>query len=509
MKCNKCGAEITDNSLFCTECGTKVEKNNEQPEVKGTWFSHAGGLGDQRNEVETEKRNEQQPDKRNGFSPAVNMGNQKGIAHKTSDWQNKNACNQDHGDRENDMKKHTVQKNGKKKGLIAAIAGVGVLVVAAVVLAFFLKSPAGKVNSFSSLIESKKYSEALAQYNGFSFEEQTKANQWMSEYIASVEQDYYDGKLDYATASRVLDDMEYFDAVSEQAATAGYAVYYDNEASRSLNRAKELVEKKEWEQAYYELSDIDVRYKMYDEVSALRDTIVKSYREETLKKIEEYGASGQIEELSRICDDAQGILPGDREILDACQKYYDSYVTKTLESAAAMAQTRDFVGAVELLEYASGVYHDSRFTAALEEYDSKMPRKLADCQVIDCASTAKVGINASDCFGNNYQNAVGFYGTVFGDTDEYASYAVFFLNGNYEYLSGTIVGSDMMYEDMEVSVKIFGDGKLIYESPRFGRTTYPENINLDVAAVKQLRIEYMYYKWNKLDVSCICDLSVS
>ena len=36
MKCSKCGAELTDDTKFCSYCGAKVEENTEMPPIPQT-----------------------------------------------------------------------------------------------------------------------------------------------------------------------------------------------------------------------------------------------------------------------------------------------------------------------------------------------------------------------------------------------------------------------------------------------------------------------------------------
>ena len=36
MKCLKCGAELTDDTKFCSYCGAKVEEDTEMPPIPQT-----------------------------------------------------------------------------------------------------------------------------------------------------------------------------------------------------------------------------------------------------------------------------------------------------------------------------------------------------------------------------------------------------------------------------------------------------------------------------------------
>ena len=186
-------------------------------------------------------------------------------------------------------------------------------------------------------------------------------------------------------------------------------------------------------------------------------------------------------------------------------KYTKIYVDETLKTAENYANNGSYQQAVYILQEANKVYYCSEFTSKIEEYNAYLPCKLSFCKIID-DDDFEYMLDAEDCFGNKYQE-------VFGFSDSYGSkdggYAVFYLNGKYSNLAGIFVGSSNLYKDMEVDCKIYGDGKLIYESQKIGRTSPPVNVNLDVTGVEQLRIEYMWYSWYTFEPCCIFDLTAS
>lgn len=47
MVCKKCGASLSEGSLFCSHCGTKAESAPATPSSGNSWFTPAGGLDDQ------------------------------------------------------------------------------------------------------------------------------------------------------------------------------------------------------------------------------------------------------------------------------------------------------------------------------------------------------------------------------------------------------------------------------------------------------------------------------
>jgi len=196
---------------------------------------------------------------------------------------------------------------------------------------------------------------------------------------------------------------------------------------------------------------------------------------------------------------------GDPSYNDLIQKYASIYVSDMLNTAEAYAISGNYEQALYILEEANRGYSCSEFSLKIEEYLSYIPKKLAECTLIDEEDYDYIG-HIEDCFGNVYEVVFGFHGSLGSDD---GGYAVFYLNGMYDTLSGCFVGSNELYEDMEVDCKIYADGNLIYESARLGRTSPPVNINIDITDVEQLRVEYMSYSWWTTEPCCIFDLTVS
>ncbi len=67
----------------------------------------------------------------------------------------------------------------------------------------------------------------------------------------------------------------------------------------------------------------------------------------------------------------------------------------------------------------------------------------------------------------------------------------YLLNGKYRMFKGTVglcySGRDT--EDYEHGIKIYGDGKLLYSSPSFTGGVKPEDFNIDITGVLELKIE--------------------
>lgn len=201
----------------------------------------------------------------------------------------------------------------------------------------------------------------------------------------------------------------------------------------------------------------------------------------------------------------QGVVTYDSSYVALLDQYTQMLVDTTLSTAQTYADNRQFTEAIQVITQTQQVYDCPELQEASVTYGSCLPRALTECYLID-SEDAEIGISIADCFGTNYDNVLAFSDS-WGNPD--GGFAVFHLDKRFVNLSGCFIGSDNLYQDMQVSCKIYGDGKLLYESPKLGRTSSPDIINLDVAGVDQLRVEYMWYIWSSFDPCCIFDLTVS
>lgn len=519
MFCKKCGAELPEGTRFCSKCGANL----------------SGG-------------NVQKPEKKTSF-------NVKELFTGT-----------------------------KKKYAIATSAILGVLVIA-VLLFVILVLPNMAVNGFKAQIQNREYRDAYLAYEEFDSEDRTKANKWMREYIGTVENDYYAGKLDYSTATGILEELMQFDAAYNEATKAGENVYLDNQSAIAFDKAKEYAAEEKWQEAYEELGNVHIKYRLYDEVSTLRNECVTNVRADALEQINAFATSGEIDKLIAARDLALKVLHDDKEIIQAAQTHLDAFVTKTLADAKTLADGKDFDGAMDLLQYAVSMYEHEDFWSALEGYgydsaeahcealvaqndllgavkyakgladaDSKYDallkkyaetlvqntlntakgyadnrefekaiRAISDVQVVyDCDSfkdavteyTSYLPQKLSEIQtienNNDYWIKLGTVTDIFNvERDEvcsggsYGGTVIFYTSGRYVKLSGQLVATKSRggNADSDISIKIYADDKLLYESGDIAYTEENFTINLDITGVRQLKLV--------IDAGTIFDATVS
>ena len=124
----------------------------------------------------------------------------------------------------------------------------------------------------------------------------------------------------------------------------------------------------------------------------------------------------------------------------------------------------------------------------------------------DYGSTKLTGVTLQDKLGNNYTNCIEYFGgadlyaggnvTTFDKRDTYV------LGGKYTTFSATIFVPEARssFWDREINdedksrgsftVRIFGDGRLLYQSPLMISTQYPVPVEVDISGVDQLSISW-------------------
>ena len=133
---------------------------------------------------------------------------------------------------------------------------------------------------------------------------------------------------------------------------------------------------------------------------------------------------------------------------------------------------------------------------AVTEYTSYLPQKLSEIQTIEN--------------NNDYWIKLGTVTDIFNvERDEvcsggsYGGTVIFYTSGRYVKLSGQLVATKSRggNADSDISIKIYADDKLLYESGDIAYTEENFTINLDITGVRQLKLV--------IDAGTIFDATVS
>jgi hypothetical protein len=108
-----------------------------------------------------------------------------------------------------------------------------------------------------------------------------------------------------------------------------------------------------------------------------------------------------------------------------------------------------------------------------------------------------IGVSGiTDNIGNKHYKGVCFNRTMYTSGD-----IVYLLNQKYTNFKGIIALSEgSKSTDYTTVISIYGDDKLLYTSPKMKKGVYPEEFNVDVTGVVQLKIKWSRSDWRDSEV---------
>lgn len=120
--------------------------------------------------------------------------------------------------------------------------------------------------------------------------------------------------------------------------------------------------------------------------------------------------------------------------------------------------------------------------SAYNEYRSHLPIYITDMEYMSCVGSVESEGYLKDNIGNLYHN--GLYMNNGNSVDYY-------IRGKYAKFTGTVAvptGHESVNDT--AYVEVYGDGKLLYTSSVMGKSSFPENFEIDVTGVQVLRLSY-------------------
>lgn len=321
MYCKNCGKNLPDDAIFCNICGANVFVPRQKSRRLREHLSHF---------VSTLKQNS----------------------------------------------RHIV--TSKKTWGIVVIAAIAAIVIG---ITSFLYSAGRDIRSFKALMKKQDTIGAIQEYRNLSYQDRTAVDNWLQEYIVSIENAYYNGDYDYTTAQGILQDLRKFDAVLGEVDNAANRIFMDNESSIAFETAKKYQNKEKWKEAYTALQNIDPAYRSYEEAVALRAECAKKYREAILKQCDTSKTQNDYAASLKTLREALQVLSDDPELMLKLQEYSDEFTAATLEQAAALAEKGDYDSAIALLSNAQNGEYSEAFAIAIDEYD--FSRLVSICEEVE------------------------------------------------------------------------------------------------------------------------------
>ena len=322
MKCSICGFENTENSKFCSECGSPIKNGEfENTDFRNSTIPMRAITDDDLNKNNLENNEDYIEDEYIDETENEYISEEDYIDEFVEDEYEEDdeieILNTKTGKTNIQEKKHI--KNIKNKVFIGVSLISVILVIFVVSFATSFKEP---LNKFKRAFEAKKYDEAIEIYsNAKDKENWDEVKNSYKSYIENESKDiiksYSKDKINTAQADEVLKYIKQFDGLIDY---KKISEEYDSLKADKENYklAKDYISKDEYIKAMRSLQSISDNSKDKDKRDELISSIEYKYKDEVISKSNELVKESKYDEAI--------------EILDEASKYYrlDSEISKQL-----------------------------------------------------------------------------------------------------------------------------------------------------------------------------------
>ena len=488
MTCKNCGSEIKSGARFCTNCGAPAEQQPVAQSVSDIATESAQHSFDVTGEI-----------------PSEQMG-----VHETA------AANA-----------QTAADTSKKKKLvmIASVAAIAVIAVVALVLAITSMTAA---NDLKQAIDAKDACQVNSVYNAARGDssKMEKYDQVIADTIESMQSDL--NAHDFDTAA--LSDAG--NAVTDYASSQWGTLMYNPDGetlSGSVSSANEpaweglttLYDSKinycdglyayktsgDYESAISSFTGVTEADSKFDDTATMIGECADAYIGATLTAVEEKIAEGDINGGLQLLNAAEayldecGLSSGEtaQQLTAKIEETLASYADTYAQKAETCFKDKDVDGAIGNMEVAMELQPDNAdYKTKYDTYQQYIPFELYLEE--SCLNIEKANVG------------IGFYGLEFNENavsneyvtmqhsltwseitdDEYIALN-YNLAGKYDTVTGLLFLDEHSRDDKSNNIdasyfEAYGDGKLLYTSPKITAGFLSENLSFQVSGVQKLKI---------------------
>lgn len=337
-----------------------------------------------------------------------------------------------------------------------------------------------------------------------------------TEYLLSQVSSLADSKERYTEALQALNDRDFlrayqlFEAVIPEDSNYEIAIARRAEVlNSSMETLSQLVEQNISENKFQDalglVDDEIFQWGSNSFLDNLRNTLLEKWEASCIAEASELCQEGYYSEANDKLRDyywASGNDNPSETYLNTAREIVSKWeLAVKAEAAEAFGTDKDYGAAIQVLQR-SGLDTDA-ITEEIERYNLYTPVSLTDMKPIEQESYLQIGaweyFDGRDVNGNKYPiesvlySAGGVYLHNYSANNSFvtyylgAEYATFHAKLFRPYCSLSASDEDCLCEP---SVKIYGDGALLYKSSRISLDTYEDfDIQVDVTGVRKLKIE--------------------
>lgn len=462
MFCKNCGNQLRDGATFCPSCGTR--------------------MGETPRPVVSQESNK-----------AANL-----------------IGNIDINEKISDIAKKTDGLSPKK--LVPIVVAV-VAVIAIIVSAVMIVPGLSEVNDFKKAIKSRSLADIYRCYQTASdYKMKTKFDKVIGKTIDDMQKDLEKQTFDKdaeANGSSAVSDWErknwgdlitgndyydFDDIVSGN--NSGKWDEFIGDVSSAKNYCQGIYNYKH-ENNYFaaisNFSDVSEDSAFYENAQADLDECFTAYMQNILKDVDSYAASNDIgsgiELLNESIEKLEGAGFDSKQLKERLSQITVEYAKAYYDKAEAAFKNKDIDTAIGNMEVAVELQPSNQdYAAKLTNYKLYIPFSLYDYDNI--LSEAGDGyIRRYDCLtandGSEYENCIGIR-----DYDGWAS-ATYHFGGKYDTVTGKwFIDENNKNTSQTGYFEAYGDGKLIYTSPKLTAGKIPENISFSVSGIQKLELKF-------------------
>lgn len=482
MLCKNCGARIEDGHSFCQKCGTPIDKTvSAVPIRKGAKI----------------------------YTPSVQPAPMRSPMQQTVSSSAAHPVN-------------SAVRTKKGVNFTILISCMCSAVALAVIIAVIVLLAGRDVRNFEKALQSGNQSEVRMMYTEASMHtSQAKKKSKYDTCIYDYLQAHYDEvcELTFAEgtdAKNMENELSDFQAENDYDMVIGLADL-DNLASKAsnlLSRISEMYTSKssyidavrfaeqgaENEEMYLNavnaLSQMDPEDAMYERGQALIETETQSYLDAVSVRVDAYLAQEDFTSAKELLLKAQEKLPNNEVVSEKINAVMNTAAEKYAKQADNYFITGDIDAAIGNMQVAlQFAPNNGDYQSRLEEYQLYIPyplyieeNMLSTQTDISGRAYLKISEYATANTGEQLPNCLCFHQDYIGVNSCSATYN---LAGRYNVISGTWArGQAYKSQDGYEYFEVYGDGKLLYTSPRVGRDVLPQAFTCDVSGVQTLTIVF-------------------